>query len=431
MARFRNTPYRREMRTGEQEVAGNSLRVYPREDSRLPALLNVIRVGQYRSHTTHIRMDEIIVKFSSTMKVAAVTAASLLILSGCATNEAAPNDDNGNGDNTPASTLAGTLNATGASSQDAAQQAWLGAFQDQHADVTINYQATGSGVGRDNFVAGGQSYIGSDRAFNDEEIAAGGFGSCATDAIIEVPVYISPVAIIFNLEGVESLNLKPSVVADIFNGVITNWNDPAIVADNPDVELPDLAISPVHRSDDSGTSGVFTEYLSAVAPENWPHEPGDEWPISSGESAQGTAGVVGAVTNGNGTIGYADASQAGDLGTVAVEVAGEFVAYSSEAASKLVEASPLADREGAGDLVFEVDPAAAPEGSYPIALVSYLIGCESYEDAATADLVREYMSFVASEEGQQIAADAAGSAPLSDGLRTQVNEAIALIGAAS
>src|SRR5690606_14801806 len=106
-----------------------------------------------------------------------------------------------------AGALSGTLNATGASSQDAAEQAWIASFQTANTGVTINYQATGSGTGRDNFLAGSSDFIGSDRAFNDEEIAAGGFGTCATDDIVEVPVYISPVAIIFNLDGVESLNM--------------------------------------------------------------------------------------------------------------------------------------------------------------------------------------------------------------------------------
>ncbi len=365
-------------------------------------------------------------KLNRIAQLGAVAAVTALALTGCAANE--PSSGGGETPGDSGSTLSGTINATGASSQDAAQQAWVAAFQTANGDVTVNYQATGSGVGRDNFLAGGQSFIGSDRAFNDEEIAAGGFGSCASDAIVEVPVYISPVAIIFNIDGVDSLNLDATTVAKIFNGDITNWNDPAIAASNPDATLPDQAISPVHRSDPSGTSDIFTGYLESVAPDAWPHEASDEWPIASGEAAQGTAGVVSAVTGGNGTIGYADASQAGSLGTVAIEVDGEFVAYSSEAAAALVDASPLVEGRSAGDLVFDVDPAAAPAGSYPIALVSYLIACEKYEDADTAALVAAYFEYVTSAEGQDVAAEAAGSAPLSDSLREQISAAIALIG---
>ncbi|MFT4281979.1 phosphate ABC transporter substrate-binding protein PstS [Microbacterium sp.] len=366
-------------------------------------------------------------KLNRIAQLGAVAAVAALALTGCAANEPAGNGST-NSPGGSSSALSGTLNATGASSQDAAQQAWIAAFQTANSGVTINYQATGSGVGRDNFLAGGQSYIGSDRAFDDSEIAAGGFGSCASDAIVEVPVYISPVAIIFNLEGIDSLNLDATTVAKIFNGDITKWNDPAIAADNEGVTLPDEAIAPVHRSDPSGTSDIFTGYLASVAPDAWPHEASDEWPLSSGEAAQGTSGVVAAVKAGAGTIGYADASQAGGLGTVAVKVGDEFVPYSSEAAAALVDASPLVEGRSAGDLVFDVDPSAAPAGSYPIALVSYLIACEKYDDANTAAVVKAYFDYVTSADGQKVAADAAGSAPLSDGLREKISAAIDLIG---
>jgi phosphate transport system substrate-binding protein len=367
------------------------------------------------------------VKLSRFVQIGALSAVAALTLTACAANEASPAGDAG-GTDAAGSSLSGTLNATGASSQDAAQQAWVAAFQTANPGVTINYQATGSGVGRDNFLAGGQSYIGSDRAFDEEEIAAGGFGSCASDAIVEVPVYISPVAVVFNLDGVESLNLDAATLAGIFNGDVTTWNDPAIADQNPDATLPDTAISPVHRSDPSGTSEIFTGYLADVAPEAWPHEASDEWPLDSGEAAQGTAGVISAVKGGSGTIGYADASQAGDLGTVAVKVGEEYVPYSSEAAAALVDASPMAEGRGEGDLVFEIDPAAAADGSYPIALVSYLIACEQYDDAETAELVREYFSYVVSAEGQEAAAEAAGSAPLSESLRERLTAAVELIG---
>jgi phosphate transport system substrate-binding protein len=368
------------------------------------------------------------VKITRFAQVGAVAAVAALALAGCAANEPA---DSGDSTGDAGSSLTGTLNATGASSQDAAEQAWVAAFQTANSGVTVNYQATGSGVGRDNFLEGASDFIGSDRAYNDEELAAGGWagnGICATDSLVEVPVYISPVAVVFNLDGVESLNLSATLLGQIFNGDITNWNDAAIAEANPDATLPDLAISPVHRSDPSGTSETFTSYLEAVAPDAWPHEASDEWPVASGEAAQGTSGVIAAVSGGTGTIGYADASQAGDLGTAAIEVDGEYVPYSSEAAAALVDSSPLAEGREEGDLVFEVDPATAPAGAYPIALVSYLIACQEYDDADKANLVAEYFTYVTSAEGQDVAADAAGSAPISDTLREQITAAIDLIG---
>src|SRR5690606_35360242 len=148
--------------------------------------------------------------------------------------------------------------------------------------------------------------------------------------------------IVFNVDGVDSLNMDAATVAGIFSGKITTWNDPAIAALNPDATLPDTAISAVHRSDKSGTTGNFTEYLEAAAPEAWTSGGVEEWPTElGGEGAQGTSGVVEAVSNGVGTIGYADASKAGDLGTVKIKVGEEFVEYTPEAASAIVDASTL------------------------------------------------------------------------------------------
>lgn len=349
--------------------------------------------------------------------VIAVTAA--LALSSCASNEggAAPQES--------ASTLSGNLVGAGASSQDAAQQAWIAGFQTANPDVTIDYDPSGSGAGRETFLEGASDFAGSDRAFKDEEIAAGGFAKCAPDSsIVELPLYVSPIAVIFNLEGVDTLELEPATIAGIFAGTITKWNDPAIAATNDGVELPDLAITPVHRSDDSGTTENFTEYLGAVAPDVWTYEADGVWPFEGGEAAQGTSGVVDAVTNGTGTIGYADASRAGDLGTAAVKVGDEFVPYSPEAAAAIVDASPFVEGRSEGDLAIELDRNSTEAGVYPIVLVSYLIACQEYAEPENVELVKAYLGYIASEEGQDVAAENAGSAPITDALREKVVAAI-------
>ena len=350
--------------------------------------------------------------------VVAVTAA--LALSSCASNEAG-----GSEPEDAASSLSGNLVGAGASSQDAAQQAWIAGFQTETPDVTIDYDPSGSGAGRETFLEGASDFAGSDRAFKGEELAAGGFAKCAPDSdLVELPLYISPIAVIFNVEGVDSLDLDAATIANIFAGNITNWNDPAIAATNEGVTLPDLAITAVHRSDDSGTTENFTEYLGAAAPEAWTHEADGVWPIENGEAAQGTSGLVDAVTNGTGTIGYADASRAGDLGTVAVKVGDEFVEYSPEAAAAIVDASPLVEGRAAGDLAIELDRTSAEAGVYPIVLVSYLIACQEYAEPDNVELVKAYLSYIASPEGQDVAAENAGSAPISDSLRDQVTAAI-------
>ena len=153
------------------------------------------------------------------------------------------------------------------------------------------------------------------------------------------------------------------------------------------------------------------------------------WPIASGEAAQGTSGVVAAVAGGNGTIGYADASRAAEegLSTAAVQVGDEFVSYSPEAAAAIVDASPFEEGRADGDLAIELDRTSTASGVYPIVLISYLVACEEYVDTAVAPLVKGYLQYIASPEGQDAAAAAAGNAPISDTLREQVNAAIDLI----
>jgi phosphate transport system substrate-binding protein len=351
--------------------------------------------------------------------IAAIALTGAFALASCAANE-------GGGGDTP-SALSGTLDGAGSSAQGSAQEAWIAAFQTANPDVTINYDPSGSGAGRETFIAGGSDWAGSDSALNDDELA-GDFGSCAAGTkAIDLPTYISPIAVIFNVEGVTDLNLDAETIAHIFKGDITKWNDPAIAALNEGVTLPDTAITAVHRSDDSGTTKNFTDYLNKVAPEVWDAPAADPFPYQTGEGAQGTSGVVDAVTNGTGTIGYADASKAGDLGVAKIKVGDEFVAYTAEAAAAVVAESPLVDGRDANDLAFALDRTTTDPSHYPLVLVSYSIVCSEYADAAQGELVKAYISYITSAEGQQVAADAAGAAPLSEDLSAKVADALATI----
>jgi phosphate transport system substrate-binding protein len=354
-----------------------------------------------------------------------VALAGTLALSACgASNEA----DNAGGSGGEGGSLSGTLVGAGASSQQAAMQGWTAGYSSVQPDVTVNYDPVGSGGGREQFLAGGTDFAGSDAPLDEEELAQAE-ERCGTSGVFELPNYISPIAVIYNLEGVEELNLSPETLAGIFDQQITNWNDAAIAADNPDATLPDQAITPVNRSDESGTTENFVEYLSAAAGEAWPHEVSGDWPVAGGEAAQGTSGVVSAVGAGNGAIGYADLSQAGDLGVANIGVGEEFVAPSAEAASAVVENSETLDGRGEYDFAIELNRDTSGSGEYPIVLVSYHIGCVEYENEETADLVKDFMGYVISEEGQEAAAEAAGSAPISEGLREQAQTAIDAISA--
>jgi phosphate transport system substrate-binding protein len=208
------------------------------------------------------------------------------------------------------------------------------------------------------------------------------------------------------------------------------WNDPAIAALNAGVELPDLAITMVHRADESGTTSNFTDYL-AKASTMWPYEKSGEWPNALGESGPGTSAVVQIVQDTNGAIGYADASRAGALGTVSLKVGEEFVPFSAEAAAAVVDASPLAEgANGENDLAYKLDRTTTASGAYPLVLVSYHIVCQAYEDETERALVTGFLSYVASAEGQAQSASAAGSSPISDELSARIIEILDGIAAA-
>jgi phosphate transport system substrate-binding protein len=330
--------------------------------------------------------------------------------------------------------LSGQIAGAGATSQEAAQEAWIAEFENENSGATISYDAVGSGGGREQFIAGGVAYAGSDAALEEEEgELKKAIDRCNPGKLIEIPAYVSPIAIIYNLESVESLQLDPETLAKIFNQEIDTWNDPAIAKDNPGVELPDTRITPVNRADESGTTENFTDYLSQVVPSIWSYEVSGDWPVKGGEAAQGTSGVVEAVTAGDGAIGYADASQAGELGVATIKVGNEYVEPTPEAAAKILEESPEAKDLAKTPYMFpfELDRKTESQGTYPIVLVSYLIGCTQYGSADEAAIVKGYFNYVISSEGQSIAAENAGSAPLSASLAKKIQPAVDAIESSS
>lgn len=349
-------------------------------------------------------------------------AALALLMSACGAS-----NEEGSGIDGESGGLSGTLSGGGATSQEKAQEAWKTAFQGKNSGLTIDYKLLGSTDGRNQFIAKATSFAGSDSYIKDEDLAKA--KERCGGAIVEVPAYISSIAIAFNLPDITELKLDASTIAKIFDGKITKWNDDAIASQNEGVDLPDLKISPVHRSDDSGTTKNFTDYLSKVAPSDWKHEAEDAFPVSGGLSAQGTSGVVKQIGDTEGAIGYADASQTGDLAHVSVKVGEEFVAPSPEGAAKTVEVSPVVEGRDATDIAVDVDRTTTEAGAYPVILLSYLIACETYEDQAEADNVKGYFEYIVSDEGQAEAADFAGSAQLSADTAAKAQEIVSKISA--
>ena len=336
---------------------------------------------------------------------------------------AACGSDNGGG----SSDVSGDVAGAGSSAQEAAQEAWKANFESENSSVTISYDPVGSGGGQEQFIAGGVQYAGSDAAFEGSGLKGAEENCGSPDNLVQIPNYISPIAVVYNLKGVNDLQLGPDTIAGIFNQEITTWDDPKIAADNPNANLPSTRITPVNRSDDSGTTFNFTQYLSEAAPSVWTDEPSETWPVKGGEAANGTSGVVEAVGAGDGTVGYADASQAGDLGVAKIGVGKEYIEPTADGAANDVEVSGQDEKLSADKYVFayDLERTSSDTANYPIVLVSYLITCTNVDNGAT---VGAYFDYIISPEGQDAAAKNAGSAPITDKTRSDIQPAVDAIG---
>ncbi|MDO8121668.1 phosphate ABC transporter substrate-binding protein PstS [Isoptericola sp. b490] len=364
---------------------------------------------------------------------AAVMGALALTLAACGSDNNTTPGASGSSVDTSASasggtSLSGELVGAGSSAQEKAMDAWRAGFQNANPDVTVSYDPIGSGGGRTKFISGATDFAGSDAALSGDEISKAD-ARCAPGTAMDLPVYISPIAIVYNLPSVKDLQLSPDTIAKIFDNKITTWDDPAIKADNPDATLPSDPIVMVHRSDESGTTHNFTDYLAQAAPDAWPYKASGDWPNNGGQSAQGTSGIIQTVQGAKGTISYADASQAGSLGVAKVKVGDTYVAYTADAAAAVVADSPRDTSRAAGDIVVNIDRKTTDPTHYPIVLLSYQIACTSYQDQATADKVKAWLTWVSSSEGQQAGSQASGSAPISDALRADIQKSIDMISA--
>ncbi|GAB1821894.1 phosphate ABC transporter substrate-binding protein PstS [Herbidospora sp. RD11066] len=369
-------------------------------------------------------------KYAGRLAVAAI--AGVLSLAACGTDDntgASETTAPAAGTTAPATTgdaaLSGTINAAGSSAQANAIDEWKKAFQGANSGVSINYQPSGSGAGVQAFIAGTVAFAGSDSALKEDEPAQAD-ARCATGKAINLPMVVGPVAVVYNLPGVDGLQLSPKTIGGIFNSKITKWDDAAIKADNPDATLPSTDIQAFHRSDESGTSDNFTKFLAATA--EWPYEPGKAWPAEAkGQGAKGSDQIAASVKSTEGAISYVELSYAENSSLQKSKVAngsGEFVELTPESAGLTVEAATV---EGTGnDLKLKIDYATSAAGAYPIVLVTYEITCEKGLSPEELPLVKGFLTYTASAEGQQVLTDL-GYAPLPASLVAKVRTAVEAI----
>jgi phosphate transport system substrate-binding protein len=313
------------------------------------------------------------------------------VLAGCGGGNGGNGGTSGGGGTTGGS---GQLKASGASFPDAFYQEVISGYKEKAPDVTVTYNAVGSGTGKKEFGQGLTDFAGSDSLVKDSDgVAAGSF--------LYVPTVAAPITISYNLSGVDKLQLSADTLANIFQAKITKWNDPAIAKDNQGVNLPGTSITVAHRSDGSGTTNNFTKYLTAAAPSSWKLGSGDTvaWP-SGTQGAEKNTGVAQIIKQTDGGIGYVDFSDAVEtklnLATIKNKD-GKFVAPSLEGATAAVAGATVKD-----DLTYDPLNAAGAD-AYPITAPTYLLLKPRY-DANKANLVKDYVRYVLTD-GQAIAKD--------------------------
>ena len=379
-----------------------------------------------------MKLNSIGKTFGTTVSAAAIAA---LALAGCGSdNNAGTSGSNGGGDTGAAAAGSAeecggknTLTAEGSSAQQNAMAVFAQTWGQVCQGKNISYNPTGSGAGREQFAAGNVDIGGSDSPIKEEQ-AQQAAQRCNGNEVWNLPLVFGPVAMAYNIEGVEGLVLNADVIAQIFQGQITNWNDPAIAALNEGKTLPDQGITPIYRSDSSGTTDNFQLYLEAAAPEAWTKGTGSEFQGGAGEGAQKSSGVVQAVQATPGSIGYVEKGFADQAGLPAAQIdnGSGAVELNNESAGKAIDAATFAG-EG-NNLVLDLQAlyGTTEEGAYPLVLATYSLVCSNGYPAETAEAVKSFLT-VASHQGQAGLPEA-GYVPLPERFTERLQEAIDGIG---
>lgn len=313
----------------------------------------------------------------------------------------------------------GTLRSSGSTAQGKVMAGLIAAYNAKCGASINDYGGGGSGQGVTDFLAKQTDFGGSDSAMDADQLAQARADRCAGSDAINLPMVTGPIAVAYHLTGVDTLVLTPTVLSKIFARTITTWNDKEIAALNPDVTLPDLAITTVHRSEDSGTTDNFTRYLAAAG--GWTFPGGKGWTAPGGTGAQGSDGVSKAVASTEGAIGYVEwgYAQQDKLAMAKIDNGAGPVALTAKSAAAAVQAATVTGK--GNDLALSLDYATTSPGAYPVILVTYELVCTG-GNGDHADLLRSFMGYAATD-GQAGFVDL-GAAPLPGKVQEKVIDAI-------
>ena len=312
-----------------------------------------------------------------------------------------------------------TLNGAGATFPNPMYQKWFSEYHKAHPEIQFNYQSIGSGGGIRQVLAQTVDFGASDGPMTDQQLAE------AKTKILHIPTVLGAVVPAYNIPGVNTeLKFTPEALAGIFLGKITSWNDPAIAKANPGVNLPNQTIIVVHRSDGSGTTYIFTDYLSKVS-SDWANGPGKgtsvKWPVGLG--GKGNEGVAGMIRQMQGGIGYIELIYAVqnkiDYGLVR-NAAGTFIKASLES----VTAAAASAKSMPAD--FRVSITNPPgKDAYPISSFTWLLIPEKSKDAAKGKILANFLTWMV-DDGQKMTADLT-YAPLPENVAEKVKGAIKMV----
>jgi phosphate transport system substrate-binding protein len=290
--------------------------------------------------------------------------------------------------------MSGTISGSGSTLANRFYKALFSGLAKPAKNVTIEYRPVGSGRGKTEFGKGLTDFAGTDSTVKDGDGPKAG-------TFLYVPTTAAAITVAYRLKGVDDLRLSAPTIAKIFQRDIKRWNDPAIVAENPDAKLPDKAIAIVHRADRSGTTSNFTKYLVLAAPGVWRLGSGDtiKWPSTSGQG-DGNRGVAQILDNNEGAIGYIDLADAKSFGLSTAAIrnkAGDYVPPTTAGVT-----AALAGVTAKDDLTYQPLDAEG-SASYPITTPTYILVRTAYKDRQTADLVIGFLTHILTK-GQDIAA---------------------------
>ncbi len=373
------------------------------------------------------------VNFKRNAAALGVVAVGALTLTACGSdNNAASSGAAGAADSKATCEGKSSLSGAGSSAQKNAMDEFVSTYiavcKEKGKDVKVAYNPTGSGDGRTQFIAKQIDFAGSDSAIKGEQAAAAK-ERCAGNDAWNLPLVFGPVAIAYNLDGVEGLTLNGEVLAKIFSGAITKWNDPAIAALNSGASLPDQAITPIVRSDSSGTTDNFQQYLTAASNGVWTKGAGSDFVGGVGEGAKGSAGVAQAVAGAPGSITYVEKSFADQnkLAMAQIDTGSGAVELNEETAAKAIAGATFKS-ETVGDMTLDLASiyGTSEPGAYPIVLATYTIVCSNGYDADTATAIKSFL-VSAANEGQSGLAEQ-GYVPVPGVVQDKLNASIAALG---